>query len=172
MAREQEPPRLKGIHLDLTEQLVTLEAEDGRVARYAFAPSATPSDAPQLPATFETPLPQTAASAEERAPQTKPEKEAKTTLSGRLNTQPKQGRPDRSGRPTAVALLVGHREEDDDWHPYLATFHRQTARIALGLTGGTHLTVEGYIHERSAPTRYDTISVVNIAHYEGKPEKP
>lgn len=172
MTKEQEPPRLAGIHINLSEQVVTLEGEDGQTAQYSFAPAgvlfAAKQEAQQLPAERAEPAALPAAESENA---TRQEKEAKTTLIGRLNGRPQEGRVDRSGKPTAWVRLAAHPVGEEDWGLYLATFHRHTARIALGLASGTPLTVEGYLHPRSSPTRMDSISVVNILDYEGKPPK-
>ena len=63
-------------------------------------------------------------------------------------------------------------EGSADAHLYGATFHRHTAAIALGLAAGTQITVEGYPHanwDRSGK-RMDTLSVINLLAYPGKPE--
>jgi len=56
---------------------------------------------------------------------------------------------------------------------YLATFHRHTAAIALGLARNDQVTVEGYLHPASDPSgkRLDTFSVIAIHSYPGKPER-
>jgi len=51
------------------------------------------------------------------------------------------------------------------------TFHRHTARIALGLAADAQLTVEGYPHVSENPQRSDTFSVINIVAYPGKPSR-
>src|SRR5205809_507993 len=101
----------------------------------------------------------------------KEKKEAPLTLTGRLKTQPRDGRPDAKGNPTAWARLAVHEEGRDDAHLYSATFHRHTARIALSLTKDAQVTVQGYAHTSDDPRRMDTLSVVNLVAYPGKPDK-
>lgn len=97
------------------------------------------------------------------------EKEHTVTLTGRLKSTPKPGRTDRSGKPTAWARVAVHDEGQDEPHLYLATFHRHTAPIALGLKAGAQITVEGYPHVSTDPKRSDTLSVITMPQYPGKP---
>jgi len=101
------------------------------------------------------------------------EKEPTITVTGRLKTEPREGRPDSRGNPTAWARLTAHEEGREDAHLYSATFHRHTAKIALGLEREAQITVQGYAHLSEDPgaKRLDTISVVNILNYSGKPAK-
>jgi hypothetical protein len=61
MSKEGEPVRLTAIHINLVDQVVTLEAQDGRRARYAFGrPQPLPDttqDLPDLPIELEQPEP-------------------------------------------------------------------------------------------------------------------
>lgn len=83
------------------------------------------------------------------------------TLTGRLTTKPKPGRPDRSGNRTAYARFAAH-AEGEQAHDYIATFHRQTAQLALSLARGAQVTVEGYPHASGSEKRMDTLSVFRI----------
>lgn len=101
------------------------------------------------------------------------ESERTAVLSGRLKSTPREGKADRSGNPTAWARFAAHEEGQRDARFYIATFHRHTARIALGLPREVRLTVEGYLHRSNDPTgrRLDTISVFNLIAYPGKRER-
>lgn len=168
---------LKGIYINVEERAIEFEDEHGTVGRILFSgehillegrpfmlsgaeqssgePSEPQHDAPAAPQ------------------QEQREKQPLTTLTGRLLTQPKEGRPDSRSTPTAWARLAVLEEGREDAHLYSATFHRHTAGIALGLTKGTPITVEGYPHVRTNPAdkRLDTFSVINVVAYPGKPER-
>ncbi len=92
------------------------------------------------------------------------------TMSGRLKTAPRPGRPDRSGNATTYARFAAHVDGEDDAHDYVATFHRHTAPLALRLRKEDQITVEGYPHQSSGERRLDTFSVVNLVRYPGVPE--
>jgi hypothetical protein len=91
------------------------------------------------------------------------EREKTITLTGKLKSQPKPGKPDRSGKPTAYADFAAHVEGEKAAHYYVATFHRHTKDIALKLPKEAQITVNDY------PQRKDTFSVVNVVDYPGKP---
>ena len=99
------------------------------------------------------------------------ENEPNVTLTGRLKTQPKEGRADRRGKPTAWAKLAVHEDGRDEAKMYSATFHRHTAGVALGLPRDALVTVQGYVRESSDPQRMDRVSVFNLLAYPGKPGK-
>jgi len=148
---------------------VTLEAEDGRVGRYSFAPAnaALPEQPLELP---EGTLSHRGEAVPTVGTENR-EKKQTVTLSGKLLSQPREGNPDRRGKPTAWATFGAHEEGRDDARVYLASFHAHTARIALGLPAGSSITVTGYPHPSADPNRKETLSVMNIVAYEGKPEK-
>ena len=179
MAPERQPDiRLTGIHIDLVDRVVTLDAEDGRKARVSFGQQRTSpvdtsehltiapeSDTPDEltaeddhsweelmpPASLKSPPPLAAEpSAETR------ERHQTTVLSGSLRTQPKAGPPDRQGNPTAWARLAVHEEDSEQERVFSATFHRDSTAAALALTKGAQITVEGYPHlgdpSRKRPT--------------------
>jgi hypothetical protein len=56
---------------------------------------------------------------------------------------------------------------------YSATFHKHTAKIALALDADAAVTVQGYPHESDDPgsRRMDTLSVINLLDYPGRPPK-
>lgn len=175
MAPERQPSdiRLTGIHINLIDQVVTLEAADGKTAKLSFGQPKTLFEAhqeliPQLPAEADEPAP------EPEVPATQPEtreKQPTVVLSGRLRTKPKEGRPDNQGRATAWGRLAVHEDGAEQAHLFSATFHRRTAAIALGLDRGAQLTVEGYPHAGDAARkRLDTLSVIAVHQYPGKPE--
>jgi hypothetical protein len=157
MGQEQQPSPLRHIHIDLQEVSVILEAENGQ--RTTFNPrlliqrllSTTPVELPP-------------AEPEET-------KESTVTLSGRLKSIPKEGRPDNSGFPTAWARFAAHEEGSNQAHMYLATFHRHSREIALGLKVDSPIIVEGYPHPSTEPGKSDTLSVIHIINYTGKPSK-
>jgi hypothetical protein len=97
------------------------------------------------------------------------EREKTITLSGKLKSQPKPGKPDRSGKPTAYADFAAHVTGEDKAHDFVATFHRHTRDIASKLPKEAQITVTGYPHPSNTPKRKDTFSVVNFVEYPGKP---
>jgi hypothetical protein len=173
MTPERQPDiRLTGIHINLVEQVVTLEAEDGRKARLGFSPAGNP-----LPAEGET-LEALVAEDEDVGWQPEPspveqrERQQTIVVSGQLRSQPKPGRPDRQGRPTAWARLAVQEAGSDQAHLYSATFYRATTAIALGLPRGADVTVEGYPRAGDqADKRLDTFAVLALHQYPGKPSK-
>jgi hypothetical protein len=153
MGQEQQPSPLRHVHIDLQEVSVVLEAENGQ--RMTFNPRLLIQ---QLLSTIPVEL----APAEE-------EKESTVTLAGRLKSVPKEGRPDGSGFPTAWARFAAHEEGSGQAHMYIATFHRKARDIALTLKPDSQIIVEGYPHPASQPDRMDTLSVVHLINYPGKP---
>jgi hypothetical protein len=98
------------------------------------------------------------------------QKDPSAILSGKLKSQPKAGRSDSQGHPTAWARFAAHEEEGAQL--YSCTFHRGSARIALGLPTEAQIVVEGYAHPSTEPGRkLPTLSVFRLLHYPGKPEK-
>ena len=161
---EQFRIRLSGIHVDLENKRVELEAAGKPFAEIDFSgfPETVvfqaPRDLPTLP------LPALEAVASD-------EKEAGVTLTGRLKTKPRPGRPDSKGKPTAWARFAAHQVGEDEAHMYSASFHRHTAQIALELSAEDRLTVQGYPHPSEDPNRMDTFNVFNIIDYPGKEER-
>jgi hypothetical protein len=98
-------------------------------------------------------------------------RDSTVTVTGRLKTRAKEGRADRSGKPTAWAKLAAHEEGQEAAHMYSATFHRHTARIALALEHDAQVTVQGYVRPSANPNRMDALSVFNIVAYPGKPAR-
>jgi hypothetical protein len=144
--------------MDLQELSVVLEGEDGRVITFhpglllqKLLSPASPELTPAEPAE---------------------EKESTITLSGRLKSIPKEGRVDGSGFPTAWARFAAHEAGVNQAHMYLATFHRHSREIALGLKIDAPIIVEGYPHTSTEPGKTDTLSVVHIIDYPGKPKNP
>jgi hypothetical protein len=169
--RESHRTTLSGIRVDLKDRSVTFETENKPVAKIAIAPEGVVFEilradaAPSVPPSI----------AREEAPAaSRSEREKTVSLTGRLKSQPKEGKADSRGNPTAWARLAVHEEGREDAHLYLATFHRHTAPIALTLPREVQITVEGYPHPSSDPagTRLDTLSVIKLVNYPGKPEKP
>jgi hypothetical protein len=160
------------IHINLTDQTITLKKEEEVVATLVFAgkvPAAgviffpgNPQALPDSPFDEEAKTPLSPASAAK-------EKEKTATLTGKLKSKPQAGRNDRSGKPTAYADFAAHVEGEEQAHYYKATFHRNTRNIALKLPAEAQITVFGYPHPRKSPRSTDTFSVVNIVDYPGKP---
>jgi hypothetical protein len=163
MPKEQEADvPLSAIHINLSERSITFEADDKPVAKLTFSSGTiyfnTPKENDDLPATAQE-LPQTPADQE---------KEKTITLTGKLLTKPKEGRKDRSNKPTAYARFAAHEEGQEGAHIYLASFHRAAANIALNLNKDVQITVNGYPHLSEDAKRMDTLSVINIIQYPGK----
>jgi len=189
MAPERQPDiRLTGIHIDLVDRVVILDAEDGRKAKLSFGePAPTPpaladhdADNPDESTADddyvweETMAPEAASQSPGQPPtpaSESREKQQTTTLTGNLRTQPRSGRPDSQGRPTAWARFAAEDSEQD--RVYSATFHRAAAPLALSLTKGAQLTIEGYLHPadpaRKQPGR---LSVIVVHNYPGKAASP
>jgi hypothetical protein len=155
MASEQQPSPLRHIHVDLENWSVILEGADGRAI--SFNPNLLLQ---RLLSPTLTELPQA---------EVVEEKESTVTLAGKLKSQPREGRPDGSGLPTAWARFAAHEEGSNQAHMYIATFHRKAREIALGLRADSQIIVEGYPHPASSPDKLDTLSVVHIINYPGKP---
>ncbi len=166
MPKEGEPSGvpLKAIHINLTDRSIEFESEQGTVAKLTFGKEGIIFNA----AALELSTPSEALQSPSQEDQGKQEKEATITLTGRLKNKPKQGRADRSGNPTAYARFAAHIGDEEGPHDYIATFHRHTARIALGLPRDAQVTVEGYPHPSGSEKRLDTFSVINLVWYPGK----
>jgi hypothetical protein len=171
MAKEAEGVGISftDIHINLTDQTITLKKEEEVVATLVFEgklPAAgiiffgnqQPS-LPDSPFDEEPEIPVSPAT----------EKEKTATLTGKLKSQPKPGKADRSGKPTAYADFAAHVAGEEAAHYYKATFHRHTREIALKLPKEAPITVTGYPHPSTTPKRKDTLSVINIVEYPGKP---
>jgi hypothetical protein len=164
------------IHINLTQQTITLKKEDAVVARLVFEGKLPaegviffPNRLQTLPASAESVPQAIGAVSPTSASDAAKEREKTTTLSGKLKSQPKQGKPDRSGKPTAYADFTAHVEGEKDAHYYKATFHRHTRGIVLKLPIEAQITVTGYPHPSNSAKRMDTFSVMNIVDYSGKP---
>jgi hypothetical protein len=181
MAKEGERSGIPftNIHINLTDQTITLKKDEEVVATLVFEGKlpaegiiffpnrlqTLPAGAESQPQAIEPVFP---ASASDMADTAK-EREKTITLSGKLKSQPKPGKPDRSGKPTAYADFAAHVEGEEKAHDYVATFHRHTRDIAAKLPKEAQITVTGYPHPSNSPKRKDTFSVVNIVDYPGKP---
>jgi hypothetical protein len=172
MAKEAEGVGISftDIHINLTDQTIILKKEEEVVATLVFAgklpiegviffpsqPQTLPVNAESIPEVIKPVSPASASDAAK-------EREKTITLTGKLKSQPKPGKPDRSGKPTAYADFAAHVEGEKAAHYYVATFHRHTKDIALKLPKEAQITVNDY------PQRKDTFSVVNVVDYPGKP---
>lgn len=152
MPKEQEGIPLTAIHINLEDNRIEFEDSHGTIATVSFPALGT--------IYFDEGRPERSVSGAS-APEER-ERAQTVTLTGRLRTEPRQGRPDRSGNPTAYARFSAHREGEEGPHDYIATFHRHTVQIALGLRRDAQIAVEGYPHPSGSDRRQDTFSVINI----------
>jgi hypothetical protein len=163
------------IHINLTDQTITLKKEDAVVATLVFEgklPAAgviflgsQPQALLDSPFDEEAETPVSPTSLSDAAK----ERKKTITLSGKLKGKPEPGKNDRSNKPTAYADFAAHVDGEKDAHDYVATFHRHTRGIALKLPPEAQITVTGYPHPSNRPQRKDTFSVMNIVDYRGKP---
>jgi len=176
---DPEGQRLTTILVDLRTKVALLEGENGPLAMIRLAPEGIIFHAvgpiiagDERPVAEEVPAGPEQADA--LAPEvTETERPRPVTLKGKLKSKPKEGRQDRTGKPTAWARFAAHEEDRDDAHLYSTTFHRHTADIALKLDKDAPLTVQGYPHEQDDPKskRLDTLSVINLLDYPGMGKK-
>lgn len=170
MSNERKDILLSSIHINLKDRSITFESGDQPVAKLTLAPEGVIFEA-----AYGLPLPRREGELPSTSPATSPgkEKEQTVTLTGKLKSQPKEGKPDSKGNPTAWARLAVHEEDEKEAHMYLASFHRHTVKVALSLPRDAQITVEGYPHRKEDPSkkRTDTLSVINILGYPGKKEK-
>ncbi len=159
MAEEREGPRnlVTSIHFDVIKRSVTFDVAGQPAARLVVGKEGL---------ILETLL---AAPAMETEPLR--ESQRTVTLTGRLKTKPREGKADRSGNHTAYARFTGHDPDRQGPHDYIATFHRNTAPKALQLAKNAQITVEGYQHPSGSDKRLDTLSVINLVNYPGKPQR-
>lgn len=175
MSREADrgPEPLTTIQIDLKERALSFVAESGSVTRLTFSPAGIVYELLQDPQGVRTAGSRVRGESAPDSPGEN-EREPTVTLTGRLKSKPREGRPDGRGLPTAWARLAVHEEGRSDAHLYSATFHRHTARIALSLDRDAPITIQGYPHPSDDLNgkRLDTFSVINIVHYPGKEERP
>jgi hypothetical protein len=163
------------IHINLTDQTITLKKEDAVVATLVFEgklPAAgviflgsQPQALLDSPFDEEAETPVSPTSPSDAAT----EREKTITLTGKLKSKPQPGKNDRSNKPTAYADFAAHVDGEKDAHDYVATFHRHTRGIVLKLPKEAQITVNRYPHPSNKPRRKDTFSVMNIVDYPGKP---
>lgn len=96
-------------------------------------------------------------------------------IAGKLQTTPKEGRPDRQGKPTGWARFLGHVADSDSAVLFSATFHGRTRDMALTFQAEDALTAQGYVHWHRASSsddrRMSTFSVIHLLQYPGKPTR-
>jgi hypothetical protein len=160
------------IHINLTDQTITLKKEDAVVATLVFEGKLPAAGViflgSQPQALLESPFDEDVETPISPATSAK-EREKTITLTGKLKSKPQGGKNDRSNKPTAYADFAAHVEGEKNAHDYVATFHRHTRGIALKLPTEAQITVTGYPHPSNKPRRKDTFSVINILDYPGKP---
>ena len=163
---EIDKSKLKAIH-------IILEAQDGTETKLTFEAEGTFSLISQVAALSGARI--TKRSVEklvEQAQETEGKEKLPTvTLTGRLKTRPKPGRPDGKGNPTAWAMLAVHEEGSHAARMLSTTFHRHTAGIATGLPQDSVITADGYVRKNPDPTKSDSYSVFRLINYPGKPSK-
>lgn len=149
---------LTAIYINLEEHRVELESSHGTVASVSFPSVGT------IYFNGGEPRPTDSVSGPEDGEKNRP-----IVLTGRLKNKPREGRADRSGNPTAYARFSAHVEGEEGPHDYIATFHRHTTQLALGLAANAQITVEGYPHASQSEKRLDSFSVINVLNWPGKP---
>jgi len=174
---------LTGIYLDIPSRTVAFATETEVVASLRLTETGIVFEARQHSGhTMLVPEMETVASpaAVEPAPEARrdvsmveTEKPKAVTLQGKLKSKPREGRPDSRGHATSWARFAAHEEESEGAHLYSATFHKHTAAIARRLDKDMPLTVQGFPHQTDDPgsKRMDTLSVINLLDYPGKPQK-
>src|SRR4051794_33318242 len=151
---------LSSIHIELDPPAVTFTGTDGRAITFH------PVDYLRriLGAAAASPTPE--ASAEQA-------REKVITLAGKLKTKPQDGFPDGKGKPTATALFAAHLPESQDAKMYFAIFHGATTSIVRNTCDvSTSLTITWYPHQSTSPDKNDTIDVIRLEQYPGKPTNP
>jgi hypothetical protein len=168
---DQPPPvaieSLKSIFIDLHAGVIELAGDDGTLIKLAV--SRVPIEtADVVPAEVSSETVTKGEPAQE-ADGDGTGKQKTVTLTGRLKSKPREGRPDGRGQATSWSKLACHEDGRDSAKMYSATFHRHTAAIALRLATDDLVTVQGYVRESPDPNRMDSLSVFNILAYPGKP---
>jgi hypothetical protein len=168
------PIPLTGVYLDVPSKTLVFAAKEGVLAAVRLTQQGIVF---QYGESHEDqsvePSPPLSSPSETLVSSAETESEKPLTLQGKLKGAPRLGRPDAKGNKTAWARFAAHEAEREGAHLYSATFHRHTADIALGLESGASLTLQGYPHEKSDPgsKRMDTLSVINVLDYPGKPQE-
>jgi hypothetical protein len=160
---------LKSAHLDFEGRRLFLLRSDETVLRFSLTDKGILSEILR-PQTLEEPISQVPPCEAQTDDVATPAKKT-VTLTGKLKSKPQEGRLDRNQKPTAWARLAVHLEGEEQAKMFLASFHRHTRAIALGLSEGDQVTVEGYPRPSADPARMDSLSVFNIPAYPGKPHK-
>lgn len=171
--------RVTGVSLDLEQRTLSFTAADRCLATLRLAPEGLIFESPASSAdkVVADTISTSEAQGDENSSQaprlgsTESEKERAIVFQGKLKSKPIPGRPDARGNPTAWARFSAHDPDQDGAHLYSATFHRHTVNLALSMDKDTPLTVQGFPHERpnTDTRRLDTLSVINILDYPGKP---
>jgi hypothetical protein len=170
---------ITGISLDFDRRSLSLTTADRHLATIRLAPeglifeAAVPPSHEVSPATIRSSESQSGVEAMTADPGVSDsEKVRASVFQGKLKSKPIPGRPDARGKPTAWARFAAHDADQEGAHLYSATFHRHTANLALSMDKDAQLTVQGFPHEQNDPDsrRLDTLSVINVLDYPGKPE--
>ncbi len=160
---EREKTKLRAIH-------IILETEDGTETRLTFDAEGTFSLISQVAALSGVRITERSVEklVEQAAEGGGKEKLRPVTLTGRLKTRPKPGKPDGRGNPTAWAMLAVHEEGSPTARMLSTTFHRHTAPIATSLPQDAVITADGYLKKNPDPTKSDSYSVFRLINYPGK----
>lgn len=171
MAEEHERSavNLSAVYISLKDRFITFEAEDETATRLTFSAEGILYEVLGPYSLADRAVERLISADETTEADPAKEKERTITVTGRLKTQPRIGRPDSRGNPTAWATLAAHEEGRDGPHVWSLSFHRHTAKIALTLEKDAQVTVHGYPRQSSDPQRMDGLSVFNILN-PGKPQ--
>jgi hypothetical protein len=152
------PPELmlRSIHIDVVAGTIVFENEDRTTVSFTIQRDSRQEASPP-PQPEQAPVPAPAAP----KPQT-------VTVTGRIKSEPRNGRPDGQGNATTWCKLAAHSDDRDGAHMLSCTFHRHTAKIALQFEEGDQVTVSGYLRESDDPNRMDSFSVFALVNYPGK----
>lgn len=185
MSQEQENRRipLVGIYINLEQRSIVFVAADKSATRLIYSPQGILYELIGKPAAGPAPAEELLEKAEAGTHPTvdvasavveRKEKTPTVVLPGKLQTRPKEGNPDRQGKPTAWAQLLAHVEGREGATLLSTSFHGKAGEIALALSAGDHITAQGYLHlrpEDPVNPRLSTFSVVHLLEYPGKPAK-
>ena len=184
MDQEQSIRKIEAINVNLSGRYIETRLEGGTSLRLSFdawemlqhllLSGDMEATARKLLATGEaqpdisTPLPTEQITEDAPAPK---QKSPALVLPGKLKTTPIEGKPDSHGKPTATAQFLAHMEGEEGAVRLFSTFHNHTRDIALRLSAGDPITVQGYLHLSRDPKRLSTLSIFHLINYPGKPQK-
>ncbi len=165
MPQEAEKPVIlvRSLHLDLEVKSLTVHTTDESTTRFTIAPQGVIFE--HLPGASDRGSSTPQASPAQQPESAAAERERAITMTGKLKSMPREGRPDSANHPTAWGRFAAHEETPEGVsraHLYLATFHGETRAIALRLGIGTQLEVKGFPRPAQQQGKLDGFSVVDI----------